>query len=133
MSNHLLSDRFSIREEDPGLGTGSLVCRQFNIDIDSLNGSVAIGVMSTQQVLVHLPEELVRRFRRAVAPRQRSKFIERLLEEALPTDEVSDDDPLYQAALAVERDEALAAEMAEWESTMLGDGIIAEPGIDPKP
>jgi len=89
--------------------------------------------MSTQQVLVHLPEELVRRFRRAVAPRQRSKFIERLLEEALPTDEVSDDDPLYQAALAVEKDEALAAEMAEWESTMLGDGIIAEPGIAPKP
>ena len=88
--------------------------------------------MSTQQVLVHLPEELVRRFRRAVAPRQRSKFIERLLEDALPTDEVSDSDPLYQAALAVERDEALAAEMAEWEEAMLGDGIITEPGNDPK-
>ena len=88
--------------------------------------------MSTQQVLVHLPEELVRRFRRTVAPRQRSKFIERLLEEALPTDEVSDNDPLYQAALAVEQDEALAAEMAEWEGAMLGDGIIAEPGNDPK-
>jgi len=87
--------------------------------------------MSTQQVLVHLPEELVRRFRRAVAPRQRSKFIERLLEEALPTDEVSDSDPLYQAALAVEQDEALAAEMAEWERAMLGDGIIAEPGKEP--
>jgi len=88
--------------------------------------------MSTQQVLVHLPEELVRRFRRAVAPRQRSKFIERLLEEALPTDEVSDSDPLYQAALAVEQDGALAAEMAEWEVAMLGDGIIARPGNDPK-
>ena len=88
--------------------------------------------MSTQQVLVHLPEDLVRRFRRAVAPRQRSKFIERLLEEALPTGEVSDSDPLYQAALAVEQDEALAGEMAEWESTMLGDGIIAEPNDDTK-
>lgn len=87
--------------------------------------------MSTQQVLVHLPEELVRRFRRVVAPRQRSKFIERLLEEALPTDEVSDSDPLYQAALAVEKDETLAAEMAEWEEAMLGDGIVAEPGHDP--
>jgi metal-responsive CopG/Arc/MetJ family transcriptional regulator len=87
--------------------------------------------MSTQQVLVHLPEELARRFRRAVAPRQRSKFIERLLEEALPADEVSDGDPLYQAALAVEQDEALAAEMAEWERAMLGDGIITEPGRDP--
>ena len=88
--------------------------------------------MSTQQVLVHLPEELVRRFRRAVAPRQRSKFIERLLEEALPAAEVSDSDPLYQAALAVEKDEALAAEMAEWEQAMLGDGVIAEPGNDPR-
>ena len=88
--------------------------------------------MSTQQVLVHLPEELVRRFRRTVAPRQRSKFIERLLEAALPSDEVSDSDPLYQAALAVEQDEALAAEMAEWEEAMLGDGIIGEPGNDPK-
>jgi metal-responsive CopG/Arc/MetJ family transcriptional regulator len=71
--------------------------------------------MATQQVLVHLPEELVRRFRRAVAPRQRSKFIERLLDEALPSEAVSDSDPLYQAALAVEQDEALAAEIAEWE------------------
>lgn len=86
--------------------------------------------MSTQQVLVRLPEELVRRFRRAVSPRQRSKFIERLLEEALPSDEIGDSDPLYQAALAVEQDEALAAEMAAWERAMLGDGIIAEPGPD---
>lgn len=48
-----------------------------------------------------------------------------------PTNEVSDSDPLYQAALAVEKDEALAAEMAEWERAMLGDGIIVEPGSDP--
>ena len=86
--------------------------------------------MSTQQMLVHLPEELARRFRRAVAPRQRSKFIERLLEEALPADEGGDSDPLYQAALAVEKDEALAAEMAEWEEAMLGDGIITGAGND---
>jgi metal-responsive CopG/Arc/MetJ family transcriptional regulator len=48
-----------------------------------------------EQLLVRLPEELVRRFKRAVAPRQRSKFIEQLLEQALPPDEVSDSDPLY--------------------------------------
>jgi hypothetical protein len=47
--------------------------------------------------------------------------------------EVSDSDPLYQAALAVEKDEALAAEMAEWEQAMLGDGIIPEPGNDLAP
>jgi D-isomer specific 2-hydroxyacid dehydrogenase, NAD binding domain len=56
--------------------------------------------MMTQQLLVRLPEELVRRFKRAVAPRQRSKFIERLLEQALPPDEVGDNDRLCQAALA---------------------------------
>ena len=44
----------------------------------------------TEQLLVRLPGELVRRFKRAVAPRQRSKFVERLLEQALPPDEVSD-------------------------------------------
>jgi len=70
----------------------------------------------TKQLRVHLPEELVRRFRRAVAPRHRGRFIERLLDEALPADDASDSDPLYQAALAVEKDEALAAEMAEWRS-----------------
>ena len=45
-----------------------------------------------------------------------------------PTNEVSGTDPLYQAALAVEKDEALAAEMAEWERAMLGDGIIPDVG-----
>jgi metal-responsive CopG/Arc/MetJ family transcriptional regulator len=80
-----------------------------------------------QQVLVRLPEELVRRLRRAVAPRQRSKFIAQLLDQALPPDQVSDSDPLYQAALAVERDEALAAEMAEWEAATVADGFAADP------
>jgi mRNA interferase MazF len=77
----------------------------------------------TEQLLVRLPEELVRRFKRAVAPRQRSKFIEPLLEQALPPDEVSDSDPLYQAALAVEQDETLAGEMAEWEEATIEDGF----------
>lgn len=75
------------------------------------------------QVLIHLSDSLARRFKRHVAARQRSKFIERLLEDALPPDEVAEDDPLYQAALAVEKDERLASEMAEWEEAALGDGI----------
>jgi len=41
--------------------------------------------------------------------------------------QVDDDDPLYQAALAVEKDEALAAEMAEWEAATVADGIVCEP------
>jgi hypothetical protein len=33
----------------------------------------------------------------------------------LPPEDGSDDDPLYQAALAVEQEHELASEMAEWE------------------
>lgn len=75
------------------------------------------------QLLIRLPDSLARRFKRHVALRQRSKFIERLLEEALPPEDASDDDPLYRAALEVEQDERLAAEMAEWEEATLSDGL----------
>jgi hypothetical protein len=77
------------------------------------------------QLLLHLLEDLVRRFKRAIAARQRSKFVERLLEEALPPEELRDDDPLYQAAQAVEADLQLSAEMADWEEATLGDGLTA--------
>ena len=79
--------------------------------------------MATTQLLIRLPDALVARFKRNISVRQRSKFIERLLEEALPPEDGSDDDPLYQAALAVEQDEALAAEMAEWEIATIDDGL----------
>jgi hypothetical protein len=79
--------------------------------------------MATQQLLLHLPDELVRRLKRHVAPRQRSKFIQDLLEQALPPDGVVEQDPLYLAALAVEDDERLAAEMAEWEPATGADGV----------
>jgi hypothetical protein len=82
---------------------------------------------TTEQLLIRLPSELARRFRRSVALRQRSKFVQRLLEEALPPDEVRDDDPVYQAALAVESDERLATEMSEWEEATLADGFDAHP------
>ncbi len=77
----------------------------------------------TTQILIRLPDALVRRFKRRVAVRHRSKFIERLLEEALPSDDVAEDDPLYQAALAVEKDEQLGSEMAEWEQATIADGL----------
>ncbi|BCX19170.1 MAG: hypothetical protein KatS3mg117_2852 [Geminicoccaceae bacterium] len=76
------------------------------------------------QLLLHLPDELVARLKRTVPPRERSRFVERLLEQALPPDQ---DDPLYRLALEVERDTALAAEMAEWEEATLGDGLGARP------
>ena len=78
--------------------------------------------MATTQLLVHLPDGLLRRFKRHVSVRQRSRFIQRLLEDALPPED-RDDDPLYQAALAVEEDETLADEMAEWEAASIADGL----------
>ena len=71
--------------------------------------------MATTQLLIRLPDRLAKRFKSHVSVRRRSQFIQRLLEDALPPEDGSDDDPLYQAALAVEKDLALAAEMAEWE------------------
>jgi hypothetical protein len=84
--------------------------------------------MATQQLLLHLPDELVRRLKRAVAPRQRSKFIQDLLEQALPPDSAVETDPLYLAALEVEKDAVLAAEMAGWEPATLGDGVAVPSG-----
>jgi len=83
--------------------------------------------MATQQLLLHLPDELVRRLKRAVPARRRSKFIQDLLEQALPPDGVVEADPLYLAALDVENDEALAADMGGWHTT-LGDGGVAPSG-----
>jgi hypothetical protein len=83
--------------------------------------------MASEQILVRLPDELARRFRRAVPLRRRSKFIEKLLDQALPVEVADDTDPLYQAALAVEQDEALAAEMSEWENATIGDGLDDRP------
>lgn len=78
--------------------------------------------MATQQVLVRLPEELARRFKRCVSDRRRSEFIQKLLEQALPPADGGEGDPLYQAALAVEQDRRLADEMAEWKMVSAGLG-----------
>jgi hypothetical protein len=78
--------------------------------------------MPTEQLLLRLPDDLVRRFKRSVPSRRRSAFVQQLLEQALPSEQ-GDDDPLYQAALAVEQDARLAAEMAEWESATVADGL----------
>jgi metal-responsive CopG/Arc/MetJ family transcriptional regulator len=86
--------------------------------------------MTARKLLLRLPEDLVRRFKRAVAPRERSKFVQRLLEQALPPDQASDSDHLYRAALAVEQDEALAAEMAEWETATIADGLASDASRD---
>lgn len=71
------------------------------------------------QMLFHIPDALVARFRQAVPPRQRSAFVAKLIEQALP----AEDDPLYQVALAVEQDSALNAEMREWREGLIAGGI----------
>jgi len=78
--------------------------------------------VSTTQLLIQLPDELARRFKRSVSPRHRSRFIQRLLEEALPPED-GEDDPLYRAAMAVEKEEVLLAEMDEWEAATIEDGL----------
>ena len=83
--------------------------------------------LATMQLLIHLPDALVRRLKRNVSVRQRSKFIQRLLEDALPPEGGGDDDPLYRTALAVEEDQALTAEMAEWEVATIDDGLEEAP------
>lgn len=47
------------------------------------------------QLLVHLPDDLVARFRKSIPSRQRSDFIRELLERSLPNHE----DALYRLAL----------------------------------
>jgi metal-responsive CopG/Arc/MetJ family transcriptional regulator len=81
--------------------------------------------MAAQRMLVSLPEELAQRFRSRVAPRQRSAFVQHLLEMHFgPTR--GGDDALYHIALAVEQDERLSSEMAEWDITC-GDGLQLPP------
>ncbi|WP_158932187.1 hypothetical protein [Acidisphaera sp. S103] len=79
--------------------------------------------MATEQLLLRLPEELVRKFRRAIPERQRSAFVRALLEQALKADSDDDADPLYLAALAVEQDDHLTDEMAEWQNATVSDGL----------
>jgi len=91
--------------------------------------AAAINInMSNHQVLMRLPEDVVRRLKRQVPARERSRFVAGLLDRALPPDS---DDPLHQAALAVERDRGLAEEMAEWDATA-ADGLDSPTATPPE-
>ena len=70
------------------------------------------------KVLVSIPDPLYSRMMATIPSRQRSKVIAKLLEDEVEKREQE----LYQAALAVEQDEELSAEMKDWDVT-LGDGI----------
>lgn len=74
------------------------------------------------KVLVSLSDDLYARMQAVIPPRQRSKVVAELLEEEVKRRERE----LYECALAVEKDEQLRAEMADWDVTV-GDGIETEP------
>lgn len=82
--------------------------------------------MPAERLLLPLPEDLVSRSKRVIPTRERSTVVRHLLEQALPP-ETDETDSLYLAALAVEQDSVLAAEMADWEAATLADGLADKP------
>ncbi|MGP1679453.1 MAG: hypothetical protein ACTS6J_20145 [Burkholderiales bacterium] len=87
--------------------------------------------MSTQQILIRLPEDVAARFKAAVPARQRNKFVADLVARAVARQE----DELTRIAVAVTDEERcnpeLAQEMRDWEAT-IGDGM-EEPSTNAKP
>ena len=78
------------------------------------------------QMLIHLPDDLVARFRQSIPARQRSEFIRELLERALP----DTDDTLYQLALQAQAyDDAHPAEFGDFHHTGL-DGVDPNESFD---
>jgi metal-responsive CopG/Arc/MetJ family transcriptional regulator len=74
-----------------------------------------------EKILVSLPNDLVKRMRTVIPVRKRSQVVKDLLEKEVDRRE----EALFQCALAVEKDEALNQEMAEWDVTIV-DGIEPE-------
>lgn len=87
--------------------------------------------MSTQQILIRLPEDVAARFKAAVPARQRNKFVADLVARAVTRQE----DELARIAAAVTDEERrnpdLAQEMRDWEAT-IGDGM-ADHAANEKP
>ena len=73
--------------------------------------------MSTQQILIRLPEDVAARFKAAVPARQRNKFVADLVARAV----ARQDNELARIAVAVtdeeRRNPELAQEMRDWEAT----------------
>lgn len=88
--------------------------------------------MSTQQILIRLPDEVAAKFKAAVPARQRNKFVAGLVAAAVARHE----NELATIATAVTNEEKrnpkIAQEMHDWEAT-LGDGIEEKHGARAKP
>jgi hypothetical protein len=73
------------------------------------------------KVLISLPDELGARMQAVIPARQRSRVIAELLAAEVERRERQ----LYECALAVDQDEQLNTQMADWDVTV-GDGLEAE-------
>ncbi len=74
-----------------------------------------------QKVLISIPDQLASRMRATIPDRKRSNTIAHLIEIEVSKRERD----LYNAALEVEKDDALKKEMREWDITTK-DGIDDE-------
>lgn len=80
----------------------------------------------SMQLLIHLPDDLVSRFRRAIPARERSQFVRELLEKSLP----DTDDILYQLALQAQTfDDQHPDELNDW-SPVVPDGFDPNESFD---
>lgn len=88
--------------------------------------------MSTQQILIRLPDEIAAKFKAAVPARQRNKFVAELVATAVARHE----DKLAKIATAVtseeKRNPKIAQEMRDWEATV-ADGLEEKHGTRAKP
>ncbi|MGH7818131.1 MAG: hypothetical protein ACREOR_12135 [Candidatus Binatia bacterium] len=88
--------------------------------------------MSTQQILIRLPEDIAARLKAVVPPRKRNKFVADLVTTAI----VHHEEKLGRIAAAVTEEERkstkLRAETREWEAT-IADGIEEKRGANEKP
>ena len=88
--------------------------------------------MSTQQILIRLPEDVAARFKAAVPARQRNRFVAELVASAVARHE----DKLAKIATSVTNDEKrnskIARETGDWEATV-GDGLERKHDVHTKP
>ena len=88
--------------------------------------------MSTQQILIRLPDEVAVKFKAAGPARQRNKFVAGLVAAAVARHE----DELATIATAVTNEEKrnpkIAQETRDWEATV-SDGLEEKHGAHAKP
>lgn len=75
--------------------------------------------MKMHKVLISVPEDVYIRMRTGIPDGQRSKVFTRLIESEL----ARQDEAIYQAALALEKNAAASQEVKEWGNLFANDGL----------